>query len=301
MGFGEADARSSLAAHGWEVNAALDALLTGAFPTGADAETERSSDTGASTDIATEAVASSADAETASCSDLGGGSEAANVSIGSIPASLGDDGVPERTAASSAVVDLPVAAAESKEAQVVEASSAAPADATAQAGREEGASAQSTAQPRPLEPVAEAEAAPEPRKELMRVSSSWTEESASGQLGLQKDALVSAWVDTRADNGWIYAEDLTSVQGGWVPTTCLESAPAGHQFMRAVQGCRAGAAGELCVELGAAFQVHVESRTSLGWVHVQALPGASSRREPSSPQEGWVPDYCFEWSAQLLQ
>ena len=26
----EADARSSLAAHGWEVNAALDALLTGA-------------------------------------------------------------------------------------------------------------------------------------------------------------------------------------------------------------------------------------------------------------------------------
>ena len=25
-------------------------------------------------------------------------------------------------------------------------------------------------------------------------------------------ARAEAWVDTRADNGWIYAEDLTSVQ-----------------------------------------------------------------------------------------
>lgn len=303
MGFNEADARSALAAHKWEVNAALDGLLTGAFSSGADAETASSSDTGASTDVPrSEACPAGADVETASSpagscfsSDAGASTgEAANVSMSSSLVSSVDVGTPAPQSFSDASVsDVSSAQVESNEVVQIDDAALDQGPRVVQADREEDASVLN-----PVRTEVPVEVAPAPQKELMKVTASWNEDDSSDKLGVQKDTLVFAWIDTKSENGWIYAELIDNSQAGWLPSVVLESAPQGQRYMTAIYSCQGSSSdSELSLEVGCTYQVHVESRTPLGWAYAQVLFGTNPQQEATSVvQEGWVPDYCFNWS-----
>eukprot|EP00448_Togula_jolla_P001718 CAMPEP_0170607260 /NCGR_PEP_ID=MMETSP0224-20130122/20957_1 /TAXON_ID=285029 /ORGANISM="Togula jolla, Strain CCCM 725" /LENGTH=585 /DNA_ID=CAMNT_0010932409 /DNA_START=51 /DNA_END=1808 /DNA_ORIENTATION=- len=135
-------------------------------------------------------------------------------------------------------------------------------------------------------------AAPSPqfRKRIERVLGAWSAEDSS-QISVAENEFVNIWVDTGTDHGWIHAERRSGdAQVGWLPASLLQKLPDTQRWMITKQKWQAMDETQSNVEEGTMVIVWIMSRTPEGWTYAEV------ETEKGGPmQPGWLPDFCLEW------
>lgn len=271
MGFTEDVAKQALAACRWDVNKALDDLLTGRFVPRCDDSAV--ADSGAKTAAMPAAVGAGLPSASASTvSSPRSSSQAEKGTFASVEASAQDlNNVQSPNSPLSSELS----------------------------GASELAQAESAAAGNSLDE--DSEAAPVSKKSLERVAIDWPTETA-GRLSVAAGEFVLTWIDTRTDIGWIYAERLDleksgSRLDGWIAVKALEPAlPKGQRWMAVLQEPRSEHDTQLSVTAGAVVKVNVETQTPEGWVYAEAATRTRAGTGAPEVHEGWVPVFCLDWS-----
>jgi len=149
----------------------------------------------------------------------------------------------------------------------------------------------------------EAVDAPAPRKRILQVLQDWHAEA--DVLGVKAGDFLKVWIDSESEHGWIFAEKVltTDRQAGWLPSFLCPQLPDNKRWLLAIESAEAVHSTQLRVEEGHVLQVLVESRTPEGWVYAEdhGMSLAGKRHDavdaPGSGrcQAGWVPDRCLQW------
>eukprot|EP00440_Ansanella_granifera_P009646 gb/GFBE01010450.1/.p1 GENE.gb/GFBE01010450.1/~~gb/GFBE01010450.1/.p1 ORF type:complete len:358 (+),score=54.65 gb/GFBE01010450.1/:1-1074(+) len=269
MGFGEEQARQALKECTWDVNKALDLLVTRAAAGGA------------------------VQAEGAERED----SSAREVSVRSLPAQSSKD--LERAAHAESGTRLAdsenstTASTASSPRGSWRSSAGSPQQAEASQGREaespSSCMAVSKSQDKDL------------RKPIRRVCRSWnSQEEAHFRAG--EGDFVRVWPRTETELGWIYAEHPSDdAVSGWLPVIVLEALSAEECWMMVQKTMAASFDGQLSVKDGEFLKVMPSSRTEQGWAYAAraAHPGqcvdVAGVGSMESTQAGWVPVCSLRW------
>lgn len=156
-----------------------------------------------------------------------------------------------------------------------------------------------------LEEVSEAlvELSETPNRRLERVQCVWAwGANMEVQFSVKRGQFVQVWAGSATEHGWVFAEDLDGEQG-WIPQGALAQLN-GQRWMRVVQNMEAVHATQLTVRSGDMLRVHVDSRTEEGWVYAEVDAMDAEEKQGNDASEtaqcnleaGWVPLFCFEWS-----
>lgn len=147
-------------------------------------------------------------------------------------------------------------------------------------------------------PVCDAGAAMKtaPCKQLMSVRCMCPGDASCNMLGVEQESFVCVWTETKTDNGWVHAEACDGGAAGWLPITALEEAPVGYRWAVAVRPWEATDELQMGVAEGSILLVNVDSRTGHGWFYAEAA-NSDVRQEAVGDMHaaGWVPDYCVDW------
>jgi len=139
-----------------------------------------------------------------------------------------------------------------------------------------------------------------PRRRLARVKHAWAREEwcKETQLSVEAGAFINVWTDSATQQGWVYAESLIcSSNAGWLPGSMLHELPPYQFWVRATTKCQATYASQLSVDTGAVLKVDVTKRTDGGWVFADVPEPADGHHGVDASQvSGWVPAACLDWS-----
>lgn len=279
MGFSGPVAKRVLSECAWDVNAAIDQLLSsGVMP-----EEEEEGQRPGGADAAAEEAAPATEASRAQPPTDGPPAAApqAEVAAAGTQAGQADAG----HGAVSASSDGPDAANGSRpDAQPVAASDAVLPSTGGDAGSE-------LAKIHAEGPPADGgEGKPSVRKRIERVEQAWVGNDGS-QLSVVEGQFVDVWVGTGTDNGWIHAEAHTGdpPQAGWLPTCVLKKLPEGQRWLRASKAWQAMDESQCSIAEGDMVVVWVSSRTTEGWTYAET-------EQDGKMKPGWLPVFSLEWS-----
>mmetsp|Transcript_109103 Transcript_109103/g.307583 ORF Transcript_109103/g.307583 Transcript_109103/m.307583 type:complete len:562 (+) Transcript_109103:57-1742(+) len=139
-------------------------------------------------------------------------------------------------------------------------------------------------------PTAAGAWAPSPKKRIERVVRSWEAEDQS-QLSVVEHEFVNVWVDTGTDHGWIHAERRSGdAEIGWLPVCVLQPMPEKQRWMSTRQTWQGKDESQCNIDEGAVVVVWISTRTPQGWTYVEVEDGTGNMRP------GWLPVFCLEWN-----
>jgi len=309
MGFSDAVARKVLAECAWDVNAAIDKLLTGGIameeeeppppppppapvPAPAPAVPEVATPVAASVKIE-EAHAESPEkaphetsAEEASPAQANGGFAMAASDRAASDAPAG--AVARTPSPAPAAPPLPSVSSPKKQ-QTSSTVAEAAAEATSIPATNDVQDADANTSP--AEFVVDP-SQPPPRKRIERANSAWSAEDMS-QLAVAEKEFVHVWCETETNNGWIYAEaceDLGRV--GWLPVRVLQPLPEGRRWMQAIQAWQGSEEAMLSVSANGIVNVWVQTRTDAGWAYAESDSDGELKG-------GWLPVFTLAWPEDL--
>lgn len=124
-----------------------------------------------------------------------------------------------------------------------------------------------------------------PNKCIARCRQAWHGEQSG--FSVPEGCLVNAWIDSKSEYGWIYAEEIedTSRQG-WLPELILQQALPHELCVRAVQSCSGSLLKEqMSINAGNLLLVDTRSITATGWIY--AIKNETA-------EVGWVPASCLK-------
>lgn len=107
------------------------------------------------------------------------------------------------------------------------------------------------------------------RKQVMHVAFTWSGElTVSSPLAVEAGTFVVVWPQSRVDHGWVYAEHLSgNGQAGWLPCSVLQPLlPENEKYMRAAKGANPTHDAQLYFEAGSFLRINTSSCTNEGWV-----------------------------------
>jgi len=306
MGFSEAVAKRVLSECAWDVNAAIDRLLT----SGAPEEEEQPPPPAPAPIKIDEAHAQPPSPETRAALEVEVTSEldidAARANGRTDPSGAPGGAADSNNAETSAPAVEPAGATQAAPAptQLEVASDPAPAEPSALASVAEPVLSEQA----PAEAAAEvvdckdtsaqvadvavpgADAAAGPRKRIERVAQTWSAEDPS-QLSVTESEFVSVWVGTDTENGWIHAEGHDDpARVGWLPVCVLKTLPDGHRWMRAEQAWKAIDESQCSLGASSMAIVWVGSRTAEGWTYAEV------EQQDGETKTGWLPVFCLAWT-----
>lgn len=142
-------------------------------------------------------------------------------------------------------------------------------------------------------------------KRLMHVATTWQgEPHVSSSLAVRAGDFVAAWPQSCMAHGWVYAEDLSGIgAAGWLPCGVLQHVLPGHEkFMRTSRGAQPTDSNQLYFEAGAFLRINTQSFTKAGWVFGSFVEAQDRRKAGTGQhltgddvQTGWIPTACLEW------
>lgn len=129
-----------------------------------------------------------------------------------------------------------------------------------------------------------------PRKRIERVQTKWNAVDPS-QMSVSESEFVNVWIGTATDNGWIHAERRSGdAQAGWLPLCVLHQLPDNQRWMCTRDKWQAMDESQCDVEEGTTLVVWVNSKTSEGWTYVEVQQCGGIM------QPGWLPVFCLDWN-----
>lgn len=140
--------------------------------------------------------------------------------------------------------------------------------------------------------------ASDPSRSAMRTTHGWTPDQGRNELGIEAGKMVNAWIHSKTDQGWIYAERQDDERvAGWLPYAILvkvdtESVPAPRRRRLHVArdwSSNGVDANTLDVKQGCYVLVWEGSDTEHGWVYAE--------QEADVTNVGWVPSAFLEEKA----
>lgn len=139
-----------------------------------------------------------------------------------------------------------------------------------------------------------------PKRRLAKVEHTWKcdPECSATQLSIEKDTFVFVWSDSMSSAGWIYAESLIcSSRAGWLPASMLQQLPPNKRWKRVSKRCEAFHPTQVPVEMGNMILVDVsQAPMGDGWVHAEQVDTATGHGAGVLPCiSGWVPIQCIAW------
>eukprot|EP00933_Yihiella_yeosuensis_P080374 TRINITY_DN93783_c0_g1_i1.p1 TRINITY_DN93783_c0_g1~~TRINITY_DN93783_c0_g1_i1.p1 ORF type:complete len:367 (+),score=83.55 TRINITY_DN93783_c0_g1_i1:114-1214(+) len=277
MGFGEDEARQALAECVWDVNKALDLLVTRAA---AAAETSTNSK------LVGEEVADGADRDrteeqesAALRTQVAEGSSWASQNKGSVACQE-----PSAELASSRQQDSEnstTASATSSPRSRMESSTNSPHQITPDRQRDQVSEAEKVEETQ--------ETASSSRNLLRRVCQSWS--MAEATISVEVNDFVRVWSGSETELGWVYVEDpFDSTRAGWLPHVVLEAETPHQTWMLATKTMEAVHSTQLSSRKGTFLKVYASSKTEDGWTYAEQ-PGDAD----TSAEAGWVPTCCLAW------
>jgi len=139
-----------------------------------------------------------------------------------------------------------------------------------------------------------------PKRRLAKVEHAWQcePECSATQMSIEKDTFVFVWSDSMSSAGWIYAESLIcSSRAGWLPASMLQQLPPNKRWKRVSKHCEAFHPTQVPVEMGNMILVDVsQAPMGDGWVHAEQVDTATGHGAGVLPCiSGWVPIQCIAW------
>lgn len=140
----------------------------------------------------------------------------------------------------------------------------------------------------------------EPERPLRLVSGSW-EHAEHGQLSVRKGDFVRVWTSSETELGWIYAEEpCCSAIGGWLPTSVLTPSSKEVRWTVVQKTLPAIHQTQLSIQEGDILEVGLASISEAGWIFAKRLARSSqwttgTEVSHESPQAGWVPTSSLGW------
>jgi len=286
MGFSDAVAKKVLSECAWDVNAAIDRLLTsGVAMEEEEDEVEEPAPppaaptiTEAATPVANIKIDEAHAESPGEAAEANAGEERVQANGTPVANGPSPSHAAEVRTPSPAPVSPPLPASPKK--QPSREASPSPEPMTAADAAELKAAAQEVV----------ATSTPQPRKRIERVSQFWAA-SESSQMSVREKEFVQVWSSTETANGWVYGESCDEPgRVGWLPVWVLQKLPDGQRWMRAIQDWTGAEDPMVSVKGDSMVIVWTMTRTPEGWSYVEV------ESENGEFKGGWLPVFCLTWA-----